>query len=133
MRFELEGKVAVVSGAASGIGLACARGLALEGCHVALWDLSTNARDTAKALGEEFGVASFGVSVDVSDFAAVQDAVRQTETALGPVSHLVHAAAMGSGKFGFPFSNLQPADWPRVLEVNILGMVHVAHAITITA
>lgn len=130
MQLELEGKVAVVTGGASGIGLACARGLAREGCHVALWDLSPIARDAAKALDQEFGVSSFGVSVDVSDFAAVQDAFRQTESALGLVSHLVHAAAMGSGKFGFPFSNLQPADWPRVLDVNIMGMVHVAHAIT---
>ena len=40
-----------------------------------------------------------------------------------------HAAAMGSGKFGFPFTNLAPQDWPRVLEVNIMGMVHVAQAL----
>jgi 2-hydroxycyclohexanecarboxyl-CoA dehydrogenase len=130
MELELEAKVAVVTGAASGIGLACARGLAREGCRVALWDLSTRAPDAAKELAGEFGGTAIGVSVDVSDFAAVKDAVRQTEAVLGPVSLVVHAAAMGSGKFGFPFSNLQPADWPRVLEVNILGMVHVAHAIT---
>ena len=47
----------------------------------------------------------------------------------GPVEHLVHAAAIGSGKFGFPFTNLTPADWPRVLEVNIVGMVNIAHAV----
>jgi 2-hydroxycyclohexanecarboxyl-CoA dehydrogenase len=67
--------------------------------------------------------------VDVCDFAAVQEAARQTETGLGPISHLVHAAAVGSGRFGYPFTNLEPADWARVLEVNILGMTHVAHAI----
>ena len=37
-------------------------------------------------------------------------------------------AAIGSGKFGFPFTNLAPADWPRVLQVNVMGMVNVAHA-----
>ncbi len=126
MELDLGGKVAVVTGAASGIGLACARGLAREGCSVALWDQSTRAQEVAN----EFGASSFGVSVDVCDFAAVQEAVRQTEAALGPVSRVVHAAAIGSGKFGYPFSNLAPADWPRVLEVNVLGMVHVAHAIT---
>ncbi len=67
--------------------------------------------------------------VDVRDFAAVGRAVQETEAALGPISHVVHAAAVGSGKFGFPFTNLDPADWPRVLEVNMLGMVHVAQAI----
>ncbi len=41
----------------------------------------------------------------------------------------MHAAAVGSSKFGFPFTNLTPADWPRVLEVNIMGMTHVAHAV----
>ena len=66
--------------------------------------------------------------VDVGDLAAVEAAVRETEAELGPISHLVHAAAVGSGKFGFPFTNLEPADWERVLQVNVMGMVHVAHA-----
>jgi 2-hydroxycyclohexanecarboxyl-CoA dehydrogenase len=69
------------------------------------------------------------VIVDVSDLTAVEAAVKETEAALGPVSHLVHAAAVGSGKFGFPFTNLKAHDWPRVLNVNVMGMVHVAHAI----
>jgi 2-hydroxycyclohexanecarboxyl-CoA dehydrogenase len=55
--------------------------------------------------------------------------MRETEATLGAISHLVHAAAMGSGKFGFPFTNLEPGDWPRVLDVNVMGMVHVSHAI----
>ena len=37
--------------------------------------------------------------------------------------HVICAAGIGSGKFGFPFWNLEPADWPRVLEVNVMGMV----------
>ena len=48
---------------------------------------------------------------------------------MGAVDHVVHAAAIGSGKFGFPFTNLRPADWPRVLEVNVMGMVNVAHVL----
>ena len=60
---------------------------------------------------------------------AVEAAVKETEAALGPISHLVHAAAVGSGKFGFPFSNLKPDDWTRVLNINVMGMVHVAHAV----
>lgn len=130
MELELEGKVAVVTGGASGIGYACARGLAREGCRVALWDQSARAQDAAGELTRDFGGSSLGLTVDVSDFAAVQEATRQTESKLGPVTQLVHAAAVGSGKFGFPFSNLEPGDWPHVLEVNILGMVHVAHAVT---
>ena len=113
MNLELNGHVAVVTGGASGIGLACARGLAAEGCRVAVWDL---------AEGADF-------RVDVSDYAAVLAALAETEARLGAVGHLVHAAAMGSGKFGFPFTNLDPADWRRVMEVNVMGMVHMAQAV----
>ena len=131
MELELAGRVAVVTGGASGIGLACARGLLREGCRVALWDHSNETATVANDLATEFGDArSLGFSVDVADYAAVQRAVQQTEEALGAIGHVVHAAAIGSGRFGFPFSNLEPADWPRVLQVNILGMVHVAHAIS---
>jgi len=129
MELELKGTVAVVTGGASGIGLACARGLALEGCSVALWDLSVQVNHAAAAMAADFGGQTLALQVDVRDFAAVRTAVRETEAALGPISHVVHAAAVGSGKFGFPFTNLEPSDWPRVLEVNMLGMVHVAQSI----
>jgi 2-hydroxycyclohexanecarboxyl-CoA dehydrogenase len=129
MELELSGHIAVVTGGASGIGLACARGLAREGCRVAVWDLSTGVAETAAALTKEFGHSSLGLVVNVSDLKAVEAAVRETEAGLGPISHLVHAAAVGSGKFGFPFTNLQPGDWSRVLNVNVMGMVHVAHAV----
>jgi 2-hydroxycyclohexanecarboxyl-CoA dehydrogenase len=111
MDLELRDHVAVVTGGASGIGLACVEALEREGCRVAVWD-----RQGPR-------------SVDVSVLESVQEALRETEGRLGPVRHLVHAAAMGSGKFGFPFLNLAPGDWPRVLEVNILGMVNVAQAL----
>ncbi|MFN0166012.1 MAG: SDR family NAD(P)-dependent oxidoreductase [Bryobacteraceae bacterium] len=129
MELELKGDVAVVTGGASGIGLECARGLAREGCRVAQWDVSPAVADAAALLSGQFGGPSSGFVVDVTDFAATEAAVRETEAALGPISHVVHAAAVGSGRFGFPFTNLQPGDWPRVLDVNIMGMVHVAHAV----
>jgi 2-hydroxycyclohexanecarboxyl-CoA dehydrogenase len=128
MELELKGNIAVVTGAASGIGLACAQSFAREGCSVALWDLAPDVEEKAAAIAHQFGCPSLGRIVDISAEQAVQTAMRETEAALGPVSHLVHAAAMGSGKFGFPFTNLEPGDWPRVLNVNIMGMVHVAHA-----
>jgi 2-hydroxycyclohexanecarboxyl-CoA dehydrogenase len=125
MDLELKEHVAVVTGGASGIGWACAQLLAQEGCRLSLWDLSDHVNDKAAMLSSP----SHGVVVDVSDPVAVENALQETETALGPVSHLVHAAAVGSGKFGFPFTNLQPADWARVLKINVMGMVHVAHAL----
>ncbi len=47
----------------------------------------------------------------------------------GTIDHLVHAAAIGSGKFGFPFTHLQPTDWLKTLDINIMGTVRVCHAI----
>src|SRR5512133_1439718 len=129
MDLDLNGHVAIVTGAASGIGLACARALAREGCRVALWDIDPAVEEQAAALAGEAGGSTMGVVVDVGDLAAVEAAVRETEDELGAVAHLVHAAAVGSGKFGFPFTNLEPAGWERVLHVNVMGMVHVAHAL----
>jgi 2-hydroxycyclohexanecarboxyl-CoA dehydrogenase len=123
MNLKLTDHVAVVTGGASGIGRAAAAAFRAEGCRVALWDFAVGVETTAAELGAK------AYRVDVTDFAAVAEALKRTEADLGPVDHLVHAAAIGSGKFGFPFTNLDPADWPRVLNVNVMGMVNVAHAL----
>jgi 2-hydroxycyclohexanecarboxyl-CoA dehydrogenase len=129
MDLNLSGRVAVVTGGASGIGRAVASAFAGEGAHVAVWDLGDAAAAVAQEIGAAFPVRAIGIPADVTDEAAVAAAVERTVAGLGPIDHLVHAAAIGSGKFGFPFTNLQPADWPRVLGVNVMGMVHVAHTV----
>lgn len=108
MDLGLTGQVAVVVGSASGLGRAIADAFAAEGAHVARWDIAATAETV----------------VDATDYAAVSRAA----DARGRVDHVVYAAAVGSGKFGFPFWNLTPADWPRVVDVNLMGAVHVAHA-----
>lgn len=122
MNLELAGHVAVVVGAARGLGHAIATAFAAEGTRVALLDVSADVLAAAEQLGGK------GYVVDVSDFAAVSataDAVRQQ---FGCVDHVAFAAGIGSGKFGFPFWKLDPADWPRILNVNLIGAVNVAHA-----
>src|SRR5205814_4601663 len=108
---------------ARGTGRATALALAGEGGRVAIWDLEDKATRVA---------GDMAVAVDVASESAVRSAVTRTVDALGPIDHLVHAAAIGSGKFGFPFTNLQPQDWRKTLDVNIMGMVHVAHAVAPT-
>ena len=130
MDLALRNHIVVVTGGASGIGRATAEAFASEGAHVALWDRSTQVGAAAVELAERNGIQAVGRVVDVIDESAVKDAAAQTAARLGPIDHLVHAAAMGSGKFGFPFTNLEPADWRQTLEVNIMGMVHAAHAVT---
>src|SRR3954470_15933292 len=124
MDLGLGGRVAVITGGASGIGRACAAAFAAEGTRPAVWDLNGDA--AATVAGELGGV---GIGVDVADGASVAAALARTVEALGPVDHAVHAAAIGSGKFGFPFPNLTPADWVPVLRVNVMGTAFVAHAL----
>ena len=128
MDLGLRGQVAVVVGAASGIGRAIAAGFAAEGVRVVLTDRSTDVTESAEQLAQEYGVQTLGVVADVTDYAAMQGAAMLSEQAFGGADHLVYAAGMGSGKGGFPFWNMEPSDWPRVLEVNLQGVVNTAHA-----
>jgi len=129
MDLNIADHVAVVTGGASGIGRATAELFAAEGGRVALWDVAEHTDTTAADIADLTRRQVFSIRVDVADRASVTQALQQTEWELGPVEHLVHAAAVGSGKFGFPFTNLTPDDWPDVLNVNIIGMVNVAHAV----
>lgn len=129
MKLDLNEQTVVVTGGASGIGLACAREFAQEGAQVVIWDTSEESSKVAAALETEFQISASGMNVDVSRYEVVCDAVAATERLGGGICHVVHAAAIPSGKFGFPFTSLKPDDWRKVLDVNILGMVNVAHAV----
>jgi NAD(P)-dependent dehydrogenase (short-subunit alcohol dehydrogenase family) len=120
MDLHLKNHVVVVTGGASGIGSATAQAFAAEGARVAIWDVQ-------KPAGEVSGFLQ--VVADITSGPSIQAAIEETIPALGPIDHLIHAAAIGSGKFGFPFTNLTPADWRRVMEVNVLGTANIAHAV----
>lgn len=129
MDLRLRNDVAVVTGGASGIGRAVAAAFVEEGAAVALWDASKAVTSAAAELEDRFGVRTLGMTADVTDYDRLRAATDETEASLGPIRHLVHAAAIGSGRFGFPFTNLEPGDWRRVLEVDVIGLVNVAHAV----
>jgi NAD(P)-dependent dehydrogenase (short-subunit alcohol dehydrogenase family) len=129
MDLELSGRTAVVTGAARGIGRAVAASFAAEGAHVALLDRDPIVDDVAGELAASARVRTVGVAVDVTDYPMLRRSVETVRAALGRPEHIVHAAAIGSGKFGFPFWNLDPSDWERVLRVNVVGAVNVAHAV----
>ena len=129
MDLHLKHHVAVVTGGASGIGRAVAVAFAQEGASVAIWDRAEDVEAQAATIAAETGARVAGYRVDIAQRDTIDAAREGVLQTLGPIEHVVHGAAIGSGKFGFPFLNLSPDDWPRVLEVNIMGMTYLAHAV----
>jgi NAD(P)-dependent dehydrogenase (short-subunit alcohol dehydrogenase family) len=114
-----EGRTVVVSGAAGGIGQACARQLAAEGARVALLDTALDrARETAKQISAAGGRCA-AYHADVSASVAVEAALDQAESDLGPVTMAVGAAGMIRNA---PFLELTESAWDRTLAVNLRGM-----------
>ncbi len=128
MDMGLAGQSVVVVGGARGIGLAIAAQFALEGASVGIFDSSPQTSQAAAGLTAQHGTRALGLVVDIREYGSLVRALRQAAEHLGPILHVVHAAAIGSGKYGFPFWNLSPEDWRPVLDVNVTGAVHVAHA-----
>jgi 2-keto-3-deoxy-L-fuconate dehydrogenase len=121
---EFAGLAAVVTGGASGIGLATARLLAARGAKVAALDRDTEALEHLRASHGQ-GLTLLGFAADVTDDATVRAAVEQAAAALGGIDILVNNA--GIGAIGGVADN-DDAEWLRVLDVNVLGMVRVARA-----
>ena len=129
MELGLAGSVVAVFGAARGIGAAIARAFAAEAALVAAIDRDPMVLELAGGLGGvEERRASTGLVADVTDFEAVRRTAEEVIRRHGRCDHVVFAVGVGSGKFGFPFWKLEPADWDFVLKVNLIGAVNVAHA-----
>ncbi len=123
---HLDGKVAVVTGAAGGIGTAIATALAAAGASVAAWDVDGGrANDVATAIGG----AAVAVQVDITSRASVEAALASTQSALGPVDVLVNNAGIDKIE---PFLESEESTWERIVAVNYLGTVRVCHVVVPT-
>ncbi|HET7855051.1 MAG TPA: SDR family NAD(P)-dependent oxidoreductase [Gaiellaceae bacterium] len=112
---RLDAQVALVTGGGRGIGADVARELASAGARVAV---AARTREEVDAVAEEIGGESF--VVDVSSQDSVEALVIQVESVLGPIDLLVANAGIG-GRDGATWDR-DPAEWWRVLEVNVLGV-----------
>jgi NAD(P)-dependent dehydrogenase (short-subunit alcohol dehydrogenase family) len=112
---ELEGQVALVTGGGRGIGAGIARELAAAGARVAV-----AARTTEQVDEVAREIDGLPLELDVTDQAAVERAIAETKQQLGPLTLLVANAGIGN-QDGATWE-MDPADWWRVLEVNVLGV-----------
>ena len=120
---ELDGKVAIVTGGARGIGFAIARELADAGAKVAIVDLE---EDEAARASVEIGGPESGFACNVSDPAACDRALAEAESEYGPPDILVNNAGITRDNL---LLRLGDEDWQRVLDVNLSGAFYVTRRV----
>ena len=121
MQTNLEGKVAIVTGGARGIGRSYAEALAAEGAAVLIADLlEAEGEQTAKAIESDGGRARFQ-RVDVTDPASTESMAATAAAEFGGVDILINNAAMFATLTGGMFSDIDPDRWDRTMAVNVKG------------
>jgi 3-oxoacyl-[acyl-carrier protein] reductase len=119
-RIDLEGRVAVVTGGAQGVGLAISERFLASGAHVVLWDIDRAKLDEAAAsLGRDAPGRVSAAQVELTDDAAVAAATAQALGAQGRIDILVNNAGITGGN-GTTWE-LDPGVWRRTIEVNLIG------------
>lgn len=118
---QTRGRTAVVTGAASGIGLALSRRFAADGMKVVMADVERAALEKAAAGVRESGADVLDVVTDVSDFDQVAALAAAASEAFGHVHVLCNNAGVAAGG---PIAELSLDDWRWVLDVNLFGVIH---------
>ena len=127
MSANLEGKVAIITGAARGLGKEYAERLALEGAAVVVGDVR-DCGETVAAI-EGAGGRAVGVTLDVADATSCEVAAKAAEDNFGRIDVLVNNAALYGGLKGGRFESLDPDEWDQCMAVNVTGMWNCCKAV----
>ncbi len=117
-RFRLDGRVAVVTGAASGIGFASARSLGLAGSRIAVCDINAEGAEKAVAALKGDGIEAVAYVFDVADEGRVVAAIGEVAKAWGRIDVLINNAGLAARQ---PSEELDLATWEKVLRINLNG------------
>ena len=123
---RFEGRTVVVTGGGGGIGGATCRRFGAEGAKVAVLDMNLDAAEAVASAIRDAGGAAKAFRCDITDRAQVDAAVAGTEAALGPIDVLVNNAGWDVFK---PFTKTEPAQWDRLIAINLTGALHMHHAV----
>lgn len=123
---DFTGKTILITGAGGGIGGATARRLAGLGGAIAACDRDLAAAERTVAAITAAGGVARAYACDITDRAAVNAALGAVEAALGPISVLVNNAGWDVFK---PFLQTSPEDWGRLIDINLVGALHMHHAV----
>ena len=122
----LKDETIIVTGGGGGIGSATCRRLAREGAKVAVFDRNLEAAQKVVAEITAAGGQAAAFDCDITDRASVDAAVAATQAQLGPVAVLVNNAGWDVFK---PFTKTVPAEWDRLIAINLTGALHMHHAV----
>ncbi|WP_066268208.1 2-hydroxycyclohexanecarboxyl-CoA dehydrogenase [Hydrogenophaga palleronii] len=123
---RFEHKTIVVTGGGGGIGGATCLRFGKEGARVAVFDLNLEAAEKVAAQIRADGGVAQALKCDITDRASVDAAVAATEAQLGPIDVLVNNAGWDVFK---PFTKTEPAQWDKLIAVNLTGALHMHHAV----
>jgi 3-oxoacyl-[acyl-carrier protein] reductase len=122
-RIDLQGRVAIVTGAARGIGRAIADRLSESGARVAVWDIDGEAAHrTARSI-----VNAVDFTADVTDLASIDQALAATVAQIGPPDILVNNAGITGPNH--PLDDYPIDEWRRVIEIDLMGVFHCCRAV----
>ena len=123
---RFDSKTVIVTGGGGGIGGATCRRFAEEGARVAVFDLNIDAAEKVAASIRASNGTAQAIHCDIADRGSVDAAIAAAESGLGSIDVLVNNAGWDVFR---PFTKTEPAQWDRLIAINLVGALHMHHAV----